>query len=327
MFTDQDENFIQVELSTTTFLGRPYIGERFVNTLCRYDQPYLPERWDTEERTRLRQQFDCSSPSGFIEEWTRPEEWKTLFFGRTRPFPIQMSVDIKRSSYAKFNGFYAFIHEKQFRNNRSERELLSFTVEMSEMIHADYGYIAHAKQARRQSPILTPAERLPGIYWANFFGRPYIEFFGRDKLLATPGYEVREINDDLILLLTAESLSAPEMIESDEVVNEVRAYLNQNAFAGPNFPDETCEVPEFHFGDVRWSAEPPVEESPNEKVARLRTDLQAKGYKLIEEKNGHLIFRGADNSVVLVDNDKAEISVDMTGEFLLRSGSKMSKES
>ena len=316
MFTDKDENFIEVDFSTTTFLGRPYIGERFVNTLCRYDSSYLPERWDTEDRMRLRQRFDCSSLGGFMEEWTKPEEWKTLFFGRTRPFPIQMSVDIKRSSYTKFNGFYAFIHEKQLRNSSDERELLTLTSEIGESIHVDYGYIAHAKQAKRQSAVLTPAERLPGIYWANFFGRPYIEFFGREKLLATPCYEVREINNDLILLLTGESLNAPEMISGDEVVNQVKAYLNQNAFAGPNFPDEPCAVAEFNFGDVRWSAEPPVEESSDEKLARLRTDLQAKGYKLIEEKDGRLIFRGDDNSIVIVDRDKPEVSVDLTGKFL-----------
>ena len=58
MFTDQDENFVEVQLSTTTFLGRQYIGERFADALCRYDRSYLPEKWDTEERTRLRQRFD-----------------------------------------------------------------------------------------------------------------------------------------------------------------------------------------------------------------------------------------------------------------------------
>jgi hypothetical protein len=172
---------------------------------------------------------------------------------------------------------------------------------------------------------LTPAERLPGIYWANFFGRPYVEFFGREKLLATPCYEVREINDDLILLLTAESLNAAEMIESDEVVNQVKEYLNQNAFAGPNFPEEPCAVPKFNFGDVRWTTDLPVEESPEEKLIRLRTDLEAKGYELIDEKNGRLVFRGDDNSVVLIDKDKAEISVDMTGEFLLKNDSAIPK--
>jgi hypothetical protein len=316
MFTDKDQNFVKVELDATLYLGRKHIGEEFFDLLLRYEGIYLPERWDTEDRARLRRSFDRSCLPEFIEEWTRAEEWKTLFFTRKRPSPIELSVDIQRHQRAKFNEFSAYIHESHFKSTAQEKELLNFTIDMSLIARADYGLIAHKKQERRHSPVLTPAERLPGIYWANFFGRPYIEFFGREKLLATPCYEVREINNDLILLLTAESLNAPEMINSDEVVNQVKAYLNQNAFAGPNFPDEPCAVPKFNFGDVRWSAEPPVEESPDEKLARLRTDLQAKSYKLIEEKDGRLIFRGADKSVVIVDRERAEVSVDLTGEFL-----------
>lgn len=316
MFTEKDKNLIEVELFTTRHLARQDVAERFVDLLFRYDGFYLPESWDTEDRSRLRRSFDRAAVPELIEEWIKAEEWKTLVFARKRPKPIQMFVDMQRFSRAKFNGLSAFIHEDCLHGAVAERQLLNFTIEMGLLAHADYGFIAHTMQERRQSPILTPAERLPGFYWANFFGRPYIEFFGRDKLLATPCYEVREINDDLILLLAAESVVAPEMIDSDEIVSQVKAYLNQNAFAGPNFPEESCAVPAFNFGDVRWTTELPIEGSPDEKLARLRTDLETKGYKLIEEKNGRVVFRGTDGSVVLVDTNKAEISVDVTGEFL-----------
>jgi hypothetical protein len=321
MFTDKDQNFVKVELDTTLYLGRKHIGEEFFDLLLRYEGIYLPERWDTEDRARLRRSFDRSCLPEFIEEWTRAEEWKTLFFTRKRPSPIELSVDIQRYQRAKFNEFSVYIHESHFKSTAQEKELLNFTIDMSLITRADYGLIAHKRQERRHSPVLTPAERLPGIYWANFFGRPYIDFFGREKLLTTPCYEVREINNDLILLLTAESLNAPEMIDSDEVVNQVKSHLNQNAFAGPNFPDEPCAVPAFNFGDVRWSAEPPVEESPDEKLARLRRDLEAKGYRVIEDTDTRMVLRGNDNSVVLVDKDNAEVSIDLTGKFLLKDDS------
>lgn len=325
MFTDKDDNFVQVDLETTRFLGRAHVGKGLVEVLQKHDSIYIPERWDTEDRARLRYEFDDASIRLLMEEWMREEEWKLLCFSRKRPSAVDMWFNIQRGSHIKFNDFHACIDEKHFKSIVQERELLNLTIDMCRLINADYGSIAHIEQGKRQSAVLTPAERLPGIYWANLFGRPYIEFFGREKLLATPCYEVGEINDDLILLLTAESLNAPEMIESDKVVNQIKEYLNQNAFAGPNFPEEPCAVPEFNFGDVRWTTELPVEESPDEKLARLRTDLEAKGYKLIEEKNGRLIFRGDDNSVVLVDRDKAEISVDMTGEFLLKTDSSSPK--
>jgi hypothetical protein len=93
------------------------------------------------------------------------------------------------------------------------------------------------RNRRKDNPTYLHQQRLSGIYWANFFGRPYITFFGREKLLASP-CTVREINDDLILLLTAESPLQREMMENDAVTD-----LNQNAFAGPRFPDEKCTVP------------------------------------------------------------------------------------
>ena len=315
MFSNDEDNFIKVELDTTFYLGRQQVAEQFCDLLLKYDGIYLPEKWDTEQRVHLRRSFDRASQSDLIQEWIRPEEWKTIFFARKRP-PIELAVDIKRFSHAKFNGFSAYIDESHLKGASQQKELLDFTIDMSLITRADYGFIAHKRQERRQSAVLTPAERLSGIYWANFFGRPYIEFFGREKLLATPCYKVQEINDDLILLLTAENLNAPEMIDSDKVINQIRAYLNQNAFAGPNFPDESCSVPKFNFGDVRWTTELPIEGTPDEKVARLRTDLEAKGYKMIEEKDGRLIFRGDDDSVVIVDRDRAEISVDLTGKFL-----------
>jgi hypothetical protein len=107
------------------------------------------------------------------------------------------------------------------------------------------------------------------------------------------------------------------MIDSDEVVNQVKAYLGQNAFAGPNFPETTCAVPKFNFGDVRWTTDLPIEGTLDEQLARLRTDLQDKGYKLVEENNGRLVFRGNDKSVILVDKENAEVSVDLTGRFLV----------
>ncbi|HEU4713186.1 MAG TPA: hypothetical protein VFS76_16560 [Pyrinomonadaceae bacterium] len=316
MFNNEEDNFIKVELNTTFYLGRQQVAEQFCDLLLRYDGIYLPEKWDNEQRAKLRRPFDPASQHELIQEWTRPEEWKIIFFTRKRP-PIEMSVDIKRFSHAKFNKFSAYIDERHFKGGSSaQKELLDFTIEMSLIARTDYGFIAHKRQERRQSPVLTPAERLSGIYWANFFGRPYIEFFGREKLLATPCYEVREISADLILLLTSDSLNAPEMLDNDEVVNQIKAYLNQNAFAGPNFPDESCSVPKFNFGDVRWTTELPIEGTTDEKVARLRTDLETKGYKLIEEKDGRLVLRGADDSVIIVDTNRSEVSVDLTGRFL-----------
>jgi hypothetical protein len=42
---------------------------------------------------------------------------------------------------------------------------------------------------------------LPGLYWKNFFGQPYVEMIGLDRLLAAPTAEVNMLTDGVLLSL------------------------------------------------------------------------------------------------------------------------------
>lgn len=45
------------------------------------------------------------------------------------------------------------------------------------------------------------SRHLPGLYWLNFFGKPYCDLMGRERLLSAPGAEVREVADGILLRL------------------------------------------------------------------------------------------------------------------------------
>jgi hypothetical protein len=302
--------FIMAEVFTTKYLGKEDAAVNLLNLLLRNNAPYVPEKWGTDGRPRYV--VDLNDLSPVIEEWLAPKESKYLFFARKRPAPAEMWLSMDRFERAKFNYFHAYISDKYFKKAGQEKELLDLITNICLTTDAVYGFIAHKTQESGQSPELTPAERLPGIYWANFFGQPYIDFFGRKKLLETPCYEVREINENLILLLTAESPLQPEMLENDNVPNLIKSYLNQNAFAGPRFPDKPCKVPKFDFSDLRPKAEAFVE-TPAQKLDRIVVELEAKGYKLINQSRNQLTFRGRDNSIVVVNLKTGSISLDITG--------------
>jgi hypothetical protein len=87
---------------------------------------------------------------------------------------------------------------------------------------------------------------------------------------------------------------------------------------GPNFLDEKCAVPDFDFSDVRLGTQPPTLESAAEKFARVRSDLEAKGYRFLKEESGKHLFRGKDGSVAAFDITSGELSLDLTGKALLR---------
>ncbi|MCI0665878.1 MAG: hypothetical protein L0220_32890, partial [Acidobacteria bacterium] len=308
------KNYIQVSFYMARFLGTEEKARLFLNLLSQYGGVFVPERWGTDERAK--NYFALGDYQALLNTWILPEKTKYLFFSRRKQAYVQMYFLIERHQYAKFNEFCLLIRDDYFRSQGNVDQLLRFSIDLCRMMQADYGFIAHAEQEQRQSPILTPAERLPGIYWSNFFGRPYIEFFGREKLLATPCYRSAEVDNDHIVLSMSTSPCDDEMIKSDDVVNRVKTYLNQNAFAGPKFPNEPCAVPTFDFTDVRGITMPASAESLRERVKNIRAELQSKGYQVFEQSRDQITFKGEDGAIVIIDMNTGNISLDTTGEFL-----------
>jgi hypothetical protein len=73
-----------------------------------------------------------------------------------------------------------------------------------------------------------------------------------------------------------------------------------------------CEAPKFDFSDLRPKTETLVE-TPDQKLSRIIIELEAKGYKLINQSRGQLTFRGKGNSIVVVNSKTGSISLDITG--------------
>jgi hypothetical protein len=46
---------------------------------------------------------------------------------------------------------------------------------------------------------------LPGLYWLNYLGPPYVDLIGLDRLLSAPAYEVKEIAGGVLLALAADA--------------------------------------------------------------------------------------------------------------------------
>jgi hypothetical protein len=88
---------------------------------------------------------------------------------------------------------------------------------------------------------------LPGIPWAVCYGQPYLDFFGKDKLLSLPVHETREICSDMVYCqLTGHLLDA---VEDTGLIDERRKpiydHLGRDAFFDPQYPNRQGHAPEF----------------------------------------------------------------------------------
>jgi hypothetical protein len=73
-------------------------------------------------------------------------------------------------------------------------------------------------------------KHLPGIYWANFFGPRYIDFFGEERLMSAPAHEARWLGEAGILLLVSESPFAYDDPEVKATEQAVVDHLGSEAF-------------------------------------------------------------------------------------------------
>ncbi len=106
------------------------------------------------------------------------------------------------------------------------------------------------------------------------------------------------------------------MLESDEIVSSIKNYLDQNAFASPDFPDEPCAVPQFDFSDVRWNIERLPDESVEQRLVRIRAELESRGCKPVAERPDKTTLRGEDGSVIAFALKTGDVSLDTTGEII-----------
>jgi len=85
---------------------------------------------------------------------------------------------------------------------------------------------------------------LPGMYWLNFFGKPYRDLIGRDRLLSAPAYEVVEIDDGILLAIDADAL-AWKSEEYQDKERAVLAHLGAEHFFSRDDPGREYVAPDF----------------------------------------------------------------------------------
>lgn len=92
----------------------------------------------------------------------------------------------------------------------------------------------HNEETKEPYMIVTTHELrhwLPNLPWLAYFGKPYVELFGKEKLANAPVYRVEEIGEGYLLQLT-EHIADMETDYPSYRANEqeVKAYLHPNAF-------------------------------------------------------------------------------------------------
>jgi len=218
---------------------------------------YFPLKYGNYEP--LRADLDHNNLESALELWAWP-----FLLKRNRP---KMEGGVWMGGGARPT--HGWIHIAFDFNPTFQRGLVNFLQEVSVKFSADFAFL-HLLTDREVNPddgtgtisILNKnhanlsvtthdlVKYIPDVYWGMVFGRPYMDFFGGEKLLFSPVQIAKRLSPDAIYLQLSDNLLDLETnFETlSDIRSSVKTHLNNNAFFNENLGEShTYNAPQFHF--------------------------------------------------------------------------------
>jgi hypothetical protein len=156
--------------------------------------------------------------------------------------PPELNNPAVEIELAKVEGTRTSEWAKQFFGAAAERLPLRYAnAHLQEEFNAK-NIVADSEGTRAVGVLLEKS--LPGLYWLNFLGRPYMTLIGRERVLSAPAYEVREVDRGAIIVLDEK----PTTWASAEYQTRERAvidHLGKELFFSRENPARSTVAPNF----------------------------------------------------------------------------------
>jgi hypothetical protein len=240
---------INIGILTPYSLDSKESGKTLLTFLSEDFPEFLPERFNNYEP--LERKFSMANLEEALELWNYPFLWS-----RRKP-PVQGNVWMGQACYKSHSSIYISSQSKLI----DPKRLANFIKEISVLLKADFSYLHLFTQAEfdiEDYDAFTPFRQgvvthelrnyLPNLCWATIFGSPYVELFGRDKVLSTPAFLVQELADNLFYIQLSENLFdlKSKYGEVNNIRCTVKKYLGSDAFYDPHVSDDhVYKVPNF----------------------------------------------------------------------------------
>ncbi len=253
------------------------LATKIIELINSYGKDFMPDKFDNYQP--LKKKYNLENLDEVLEGWLNEEgnsvnkEYMmgSLLMDKSRSSKASYMVSWKKTQEPNFH-FFSFDCDIEYLKKKGNlSKFLELSSKLCLVLNPVQGRIVNCMGKHTFAP-LDLRLRHPELQWLNVFGKPYIELFGREKLLNTPCYKAYELSEDIIIIQLTESVF--EDIP-DEVRLKVKEYLGKDAFvelgkSSHNYKDGIA--PNFDFTDVLFDKTKPVELEEFEIVEELNMD-------------------------------------------------------
>lgn len=246
------ECVVALDFWTFQDCGDKEIGRKFLDLLQRFE--FVPRRFGDEDPPRHT--LEVSSSEDLLKLWAkRPGQLIMERLGRmgfqalvhlSNPLPILITFAV---------------HDEYFQREDNIGKFLEFSEDLYELIRPFHCKISHTKDWYNKTVIIKPMKvggrivnaeshepvqpirGLPGIFWANFLGPPFVDFYSRAKLRAAPAYAKKELFDGGYLILTSKSPLEYMRQETKKMERSLIEYLGTDTVFDKALPHRILRSP------------------------------------------------------------------------------------
>jgi hypothetical protein len=247
-------------------------SERLLQFIANYDHGfYCPEKCNVYEPIR-----DTFKPS----DLSIPIRWLSQASGRVimkklKPFKYEGFVENHRFSNHWINNNkvpeprpadpiflteWCLWFQIKLLEIKPIDEIVRFFIDLYLVSEGDYGFLTMQEDHENKNYLIMTdpngetyssfigdslEQCLPGVYWANIFGRLYVKWFGENKFRTLPCYRRDRLSDGSYYVQCSNDLFYYKKTDVVSYEKEIINHLGKDAFFDIREPDKICQVPEY----------------------------------------------------------------------------------
>ncbi|QKS71211.1 hypothetical protein FLK61_31350 [Paenalkalicoccus suaedae] len=70
--------------------------------------------------------------------------------------------------------------------------------------------------------------RLPGVFWCNYFGKKYVDFFQENTIKSFPWFQLENLSDGILTFLSESPLD--KIVKDDNLEIQAKKHLGKDSF-------------------------------------------------------------------------------------------------
>lgn len=238
-----------------------------IKKINEYGMDFMPNVYGIYEP--LKNKYSPDKISEVVQIWMNEDNNKNneqdyyaggqLLMEKKRGHKVSYHMRWEKYNQAKFNTFKLLIGIDYVKNEYGFKRFVSLCNDLLLLFEPVHGEIVNLSYPGWEKP-KDLRVRHPELNWMVIFGKPYIDLFGREKLMSAPCHKVYTIGDNLIALQLTDCLFEPI---PQNIRSAIKKHLGEDAFVenGKSYREyKTGKVPEFDFSSVLFDKTKPIVE-------------------------------------------------------------------